>query len=428
MAGVAEASWIRLAILAGALATGSDARGDIPLLSTSDGWELYTRGRIGAFLSYGRGDALPIAQLPEVIPLGGGLNPGSNEIPRLDAAGMPIATAQGTFESMRLRGGVDPNQLGIGLRRRLNDDTSVEAYVALWATIETEAQLKTARVFGDAREGYGEVKSRRWGTLRAGKALELFSRGAYENDVLLHDGYALGFPIEIDTAAPSGGMIGFGVLVAFFAAGFTYTTPNLNGLQLSLGLYDPTTIPAYYERTRYLRPEAELTYDLEAASLRLHLFANWATQAFYAPPDRSVTAYGVGYGGRAQWGPARVGFAGHWGRGLGLQFAFEPIDLGVARDDELRFFDGYSVMGQYALGPVDFNAAWGLSRVLALPVDSAKDATFSLPSQQALSFGIVYHATSALHLDVDYFHAWVKWSLGQSQVMDFINTGVTVTW
>jgi hypothetical protein len=33
-----------------------------------------------------------------------------------------------------------------------------------------------------------------------------------------------------------------------------------------------------------------------------------------------------------------------------------------------------------------------------------------------------------LHLDVDAMHAWVHWSLGEHQIMDFINAGPTVTW
>jgi hypothetical protein len=405
-----------------------EARADVSIVKT-DGWELYTRGRAAAFFSYGWGDADPLARPGEIIPLGGGLDTGSDSIPQIGPDGMPIAGAQSTFQSMRIRSGFVPNQLGIGLRRSMNEDTTLSAYIGIWATIDSESQRKATPVYADAREGYLKLESLRYGTLTAGKALELFSRGALLNDFLYHDGYALGFPGNIDTFGPTAGMIGFGVLAAFFSAGLMYATPTLAGFQLSVGIYDPTTLPGSYEATRYGRPEAELTYDFAGGIVKLHLFANYGNQSFYKPASNdSATAYGVGYGGRFEVGPAHLGVAGHYGRGLGLQYAFQPGAVAVAQDDQLRYFDGYSVLGQVVAGPVDLNAGWGVSRAFALPEDLAPGANISLPWQQAISGGLVCHATEHLHFDVDYIHAWVNWSLGEKQVMDFINSGVIVTW
>jgi hypothetical protein len=407
------------------------ARAEVSLFKTQDGWEVYTQGRVGAFFSYGRGDTLPSPRFGEGIPSGGGLDTGPDAIPKVDANGKLVPTAQDTFESMRLRSGFDPNQLGVGLRRRLSDDWALKTYIAIWSTIEAEAQRKAAAVFADVHEAYLQVSSPKWGTFTAGKALELFSRGALENDVLYHDGYGVGFPYEIDSAGPSGGMIGFGVLVAFYAAGFMYATPSVAGLQLSVGIYDPTTIQGFFERTGVGRPEAEITYDLTADLVKLHLFANGATQSFYKLAGvGGVNAYGVGYGGRLEVGTAHLGVAGHWGRGLGLEYAFQPVGVGVSADYQLRFFDGYSVLGQYVAGSFDFNGGWGMSRVFANPIDVAPGAgvSISLPVQEAISAGIVYHATGELHFDVDYMHAFVHWSLGEKQVMDFLNTGAVVTW
>jgi hypothetical protein len=405
------------------------ARAEVSIVKT-DGWELYTQGRVNAFFSYGWGDAIPIARDGEIIPAGGGLDTGSDTIPPpLGPDGMPPAGAQSTFRSMRLRSGFVPNQLGFGLRRQESDDLTISAYIGIWATIESEAQRKATPVQADAREGYLKVDSKRYGTLTAGKALELFSRGAVENDFLYHDGYGIGFPGNIDNTGPTNGMIGFGVLAAFFSPGLMYATPSLAGIKLSVGVYDPTTLPGNYEATRYVRPEAELTYDLASGPTKLHLFANGAEQKFYKPASNdSVSAYGVGYGGRLEVGPVHLGVAGHYGKGLGLEYAFQPGVVAVTQNGQLRFFDGYSAFAQVVTGPVDLNAGWGLSRVFSTAFDRSGGMNISLPSQQAISGGVVWHVTEHLHLDLDFLHGFVTWSLGEHQNFNFLNSGVIVTW
>ena len=98
-------SRIKLAAAPAALALGmvfgSEARAEVPIAKTSDGWEVYTDGRVDAFFSYGRGDVIPQARPGETLPAGGGLDTGSDAIPKVDATGMPIPNAQGTFESQR---------------------------------------------------------------------------------------------------------------------------------------------------------------------------------------------------------------------------------------------------------------------------------------------------------------------------------------
>jgi hypothetical protein len=411
------------ATLAVGLSLTGGARADVSIVKT-DAWDLFTQGRVGAFFSYGWGDAIPLERPGEFIPLGGGLNTGHDVIPKIGPDGMP---AQGTFRSLRIRSGLATNQLGIGLRRRMSEDTTIMAYIGIWATIDSESQRKVFPVFADAREGYLMVESDRWGSLLVGRALDLFSRGATENDSLYGHGYSLGFPGNIDTFGPTNGMIGFGVLAAFHSPGIAYATPPLVGFQLSVGIYDPTTIPDFYDSTRDARPEAELTYDLASGPLKVHAFANGAFQSFYnAGTNASANAYGAGYGGRIEVGPAHLGVAGHLGRGLGLQWAFQPSLITSSRSLELRWFDGYSVLGQYVVGRFDFNAGWGITRTF--PLDSDGPSNISLPRQWALSAAIVYHATEYLHLDADCFHAEAHWTLGESQVMDFINSGVTVTW
>ena len=424
--------------LAAFLALARPAFAEVSIVKT-DTWELYTTGRVNAFFSYGWGDANPLTLPGENIPLGGGLDTGNDNIPKTNPDGTvlqpPCSTLaecqriQGTFRSMRVRSGFIPNVLGVGLRRQLTDQIKLSAFIGLWATIDSEAQRKESPVYADARQGYLKVETRRWGTLTAGRDLDLFSRGATETDFLYGHGYSLGFPGNIDTFGPTNGLIGFGVLAAFFAPGIVYTTPNFVGLQLSVGVYDPTTLPGFYESTRDARPEGELTYDFTRGPVKLHVFVNGGYQVFYKPgSNASATGEGVGYGLRFEYGPEHLGLSGHYGKGLGLQWAFQPGDISVSPLLELRTFDGYSAFEQIVLGPFDFNVNAGISRTYELDSDRVPGANISLPQQWAVSGAVVYHATENLHFDLDFIHALATWSLGERQEMNFINSGVIVTW
>ncbi|HXU81459.1 MAG TPA: hypothetical protein VN914_08675, partial [Polyangia bacterium] len=241
----------------------------------------------------------------------------------------------------------------------------------------------------------------------------------------------VGFPGNINDRGPTAGLIGFGVLAAFFSPGVMYATPRLGGLQLSLGAYDPTPIPGTWEQTRYPRPEGELTYDYERGSFKLHLFGNGAYQTLYnAALVEHETMLGAGYGGRVEVGPVHLGASGHYGKGLGLAYALQggAVSVGPAPANQLRTFDGYSVLGQLALGRIDVNLGWGISRTYRLQSDIDAGNISILKRQWAASAVLVWHATQRLHVALDYLHGDAAWFLGESQKFDFISTGVTAIW
>jgi hypothetical protein len=415
------------------------ARADVTIAKT-DTWEVYTNGRVGAFMSYGFGDAnpLPSPDMPnEVIIPGGGLDVSIDSMPKTDSMGRAI---QGTFQSMRVRSGFVPNILGLGLHRVVTDRTSLTLYVSLWMTIDSEAQRKTQLIFTQAQEGYLRIDGP-YGSFLAGRALDLFSRGASQNDFMYLHGYSVGFPGNINSTGPTAGLLGFGVLAAFFSPGLVYATPRVAGLQLTAGVYDPTPLPGGYEATRYARPEGELTYDYARGATKLHLFANSQFQSVYKTGSNdSVSSYGVGYGGRLEVGRVHLGVAGHWGKGLGLAYALESDDVSVSQNFELRTFDGYSAIAQYAAGKVDFNVGWGISRVFRLASDDAPDSANNslLKYQMGYAAVIVYHIADYLHFEVEYFRGDAQWfgapvvlaagGPAEHQSFNFISTGAVATW
>jgi len=416
-----------------------------------DGWELYTAGRVNVFLSTAFGDSNPVPPpgTNESIVSGGGLPIYKDSMPA--APGV-----QAKFLNMRLRSGFVPNVFAFGLRRQVTDYTILTAHMALWATIDTEGQRKTEPLFAWVQEWYLKLEGP-WGSVVGGRALDLFSRGASQNDYMYLHGYGLGFPgnVEANPNGSAAGLIGFGVMAAFYSTGISYATPSRFPLQNTIGLYDPTPLPGGWEATRYPRVEDELTFDMTMRSLRLHLFANGEFQSVYqSGSNRRADSYGVGYGARAEVGNLHVGVAGHYGRGLGLFYALEPDDVSVSSSTfELRTFDGYSGVVQYVLGPFDINAGGGISRVFLLDSDNFNpngalnpDGTRLLSSASVLKYqlagaaALVYHARSYLHFDIDYMRVQAQWFgapillanlrgyQAEHQGINFINAGVTVTW
>jgi hypothetical protein len=439
-----KAAQLSIAICA-VILTGRMAAAEVTVVKT-DNWEIYTQGRVGVFFSDSFGDANPVppANLPpginESIVTGGGLSIGKDSMP--SAPGV-----QGKFHNMRLRSGFIPNVFALGLRRQVTEYTTLTAHMALWATIDTQGQRKTEPLLAWVQEWYLKLEGP-WGSIVGGRALDLFSRGATQNDFMYLHGYALGFPgnVEADPNSSAAGLIGFGVMAAFFSSGIAYATPMFAGVQNTVGVYDATPLPGGYEATRYPRFEDELTYDLTTRRMKLHLFANGEFQSVYKSGSNDhANSYGVGYGGRVEFGNLHLGVAGHWGKGLGLFYALEPDNVSVSSSTfELRTFDGYSAIAQYVAGRFDLNGGWGISRVFLLASDSVDPqsgglSTVSvLKSQMAFAAAVVYHARSYLHFSVDYLRAQALYfgapavlALGypaEKQNVNFISAGMTVTW
>jgi hypothetical protein len=432
------------------------ANGEVTIYKSPE-WEVFTDGRVQAFMSYTNGDSLPPilvlnGPMPVNAPLvGGGIGLGE----ALSDSGEAV---QGKVESTRVRSGFTGNIFGFGVRRPMGEDLMLKGYIHINAVIESIDRRKFETVEPDVRQGYLEL-SGSWGSFLAGRSLTLFSRGATEITYLYGFRYGVGFAPAPDNLGPTAGHIGFGVLANGFSAGFAYTTPDLSGLKLSAGIYDPSGIVGSpWERTKYPRPEGELTYDRKLGELGLvHLFVNGAWQKIdERNGKRDVTVSGVGYGGRVELGPVHLGLSGHTGVGLGVSYAFDPNPStygSASQNAELRSFDGFYGQLQIALGKIDLQAGAGITRVKPLPTDrvdtiddDGDDTTFAynddgdpmqndpltqnlLKHQLGFSGGVVYHISDNLHFDVDYFRADFRWQLaGQKQVLNYVNSGLTFDW
>jgi hypothetical protein len=448
-----------------------------------NGWEVYTTGRVGAFVQVLQGDNIPQAYATQVDPTTG--------MPVLDMNGNPLmvpvhgiidggvraglsdpvlapdgSSGQGHLGVSRVGSGFLPNILGVGLRKQAFDQLKVDAFIALWASAGSNNRRTFHANNPDIREAYGRFAGP-WGSVLVGRALSLFSRGAVEIDFLYGHGYGVGNPGGFDDQGPSAGHIGYGILAPVFVAGVVYATPKVHGLQLTAGYYDPaTTVGIYWGRTKYGRAEGELAYDLEQGTFKLHLFASGAWQKIYSlnllqdsmtgenfdiRPSADVLGGAGGF--RVEVGRLHFGAATHHGRGLGIGYFLDGSDANFAINTthELRMFHGAYTQAQVVAGKFDLNAGWGITWIDPLDADSnpnwCRTGTFDMPcsgfsnasgvlrpsasvlkSQMGISGVVVYHLTPGIHFAVDYFFSDVKWQQGEKQIVNGYSLGTTITW
>lgn len=408
------------------------AHAEVTLVEPTNGWEVYTSGRVGAFVEVLQGDGLP------TVPPGVTL---ANEGVTVNANPGPDGTPNtGKLFASRVRSGFLGDILALGVRRKLSETTTVTGHISIWATTETDSERTFLKNLPDEREAYLKIDGP-GGSLLVGRALSLFSRGATEIDFLYGHQYGVGAPNGFSDYGPSGGHIGYGVLASVFVAGVSYATPVFGGFQLTAGYYDPgNLVGQYYGRTKLGRPEAELTYDAKLGNLgKVHVFANGAYQKLYGTQTSdSTSVYGAGAGARLELGNFHLGIAAHSGKGLGVNYFLNQTDSIVNhQSNELRTFDGGYIQTQTIVDKFDFNVGAGITRAHQLTADIDPkyfDPTTMLPrysylkQQFGVSAVVVYHFTDYLHGALDYFRSDVKWWLGQEQVINSFNAGMTVTW
>ena len=408
------------------------------VLVKGDNWDVYTDGRVGAFLSWSVGDGAPVAT--KIITM-----PDGSMVPEVINGGQwPVSAkndsenSQGSVNTMRVRSGFIGNALGVGVRSEVYPGLKASAYIQMWAFVESEGKNKSLPNNADVRQGYGKLEGR-WGSFLAGRTRTLFSRGATDINVLYAHRWGVGFPNKIDSNGPTQGMVGFGVLGSGFGAGLIYGTPVLAGFQLNVGLFDPTALGAGgWSRTQLPRGEAELTFERPFGSLgKVVLFANGAYQKVYkagycvasaanGPCDE--TAEGVGYGGRLEVGPVHLGVAGHYGKGLGLSYALENSYAAMDTLNNLRTFDGYYAQAQVVLRQFDLFAGWGITRVFLTELDKTQPQYSNIKNQIGINGGVVYNLSENVHFDLEYMRAEAHWWLGEKQVLNNFATGMTVNW
>jgi hypothetical protein len=420
------------------------------VIAKIDNWEVYTDGRVAGFWSQANGDASPVGApgvsvvtYPDGMtfrdtPLGGGW-----AFTTTNANTTSNPPVQGTGNMSRIRSGFLGNQFNFGVRGQVTPWTTVTGYVSIWAFIESTGQNKSLTNPADVRQGYAKLEGP-WGSFLAGRTRTLFSRGATDIDVLYAHRFGVGFPNSITSSGPTQGQVGFGVMGSGFGAALIYGTPVLGGFHLNVGAFDPVTLSGTgLNRTEYPRAEAEATFERTfGGNGKVVLFVNGVYQKVYKdgfcdPATNggpcNTTSAGVGYGGRLEVGPVHIGLAGHYGQGLGLNYALENSPGAFDIQGNPRTIDGYYAQSQFVLGRFDLFAGWGITRIFLTTLDKAPTPVDSSPNsiikyQMGTNAGVVFNLTPNVHFDLEYFRAQAAWWLGEKQILNTGAFGMTFNW
>jgi hypothetical protein len=447
------------------------------VLTNVDGWQVYTDGRAGGFVSYTYGDGYPQAtygydaagnfvSTPVHTPLEGiGFRAPTKQNYAIDPSIAPGIYDQGTIDVWRIRSGFISNVFGFGVRGQLTPWTTITTYIQVWAFIENENRQRSTRSLPDMRQGWAKLEGP-WGSLTAGRVRGLFSRGATDINVMYAHRWGVGWPGAIGNVGPTQGMVGFGVLGSGFSSAIVYGTPSLGGLKLDIGIFDPAILQANgaWTRTRLPRPEAELTFERGFGNGwgKVVLFANGAFQKVYkdaqctevldtetgTSAECEATVIGAGYGGRLELGIFRLGLAGHYGQGIGLNYALQADPAAQDYQGNMRRIAGWYAQTMVVIRKFDLFAGWGIAQVLLNQFDrlhrwqdprdptnpNARVEQWSVPKyQMGINGGIVFNATPFVHFDLDVFRAHAAWYgangfPAEKQVVWVFNSGMMVNW
>lgn len=266
----------------------------------------------------------------------------------------------------------------------------------------------------DMREVFFNVDGS-FGTISAGRTLSLFQRQAILKDYTLFGMGALAGP---DGGGTGLGRIGYGYVYPDFRTRFAYITPSVNGLQLSVGVFDPQEAAAgaatalafgtNLSETDTPQFQAELTYNTAFGGGNISAWAGflWQEQEIFAgalgnAAAADVESLGINLGLDITYGGFNVMGSWYTGEGLGQALFSTGAGDGFACNTltctELDN-DGYFVQGSYTFnGKTKVGISYGGS-------DQDGDATVGMRDlgSEMWTIGVYHDVNSWLKLVAEY--------------------------
>ena len=250
-----------------------------------------------------------------------------------------------------------------------------------------------------------------FGTVSFGRTLSIFGRNAILKDMTL---FGVG-SAQVQNGSVAAGRIGRGYTYPNFNARFSYKTPNINGFQAEVGLYDPSTEQTaaigILDETDTPRFEGEVSYTtaFSGGSFQVWVDGLWQdieSSATGATADVQVTGYGVGANVKLN-GFDVVGYY-YNGEGLGrsLQFLGGTRCNGGGTTCQENDADGYYVQGTYTFnGKTKIGASWGESSEDGFSANTGAGlAATSSVDLSMWTVGVYHDINSWLKVIAEYSH------------------------
>jgi predicted porin len=446
-----------LATTAVVLVSAQSAQAEVKL-AEADKWVISTDGRVNGFVSHVWGD-----DRPEGLENLGWV--GFNE-----SGDSGQADAEGKLRKTRIRSGYVPSTLAFNLKKQLASGLNFSGRVEIGFQIANRDPTFVADpTWMEPRAVYLDIAGF-WGSVRAGRDLGLFSRGNLIMNYELGHAYGVGFPCAYELVFGGAcGHVGFGTLWPDFKAQITYTTPSIGDVfELSLGIFDPRTVPTYsWTQTPLPRFEGEaVAHHNFSEGWGFKAWGNGAAQqvgigvdrrdpttmAVIGREDFTQTAWGVGGGAVGYLGPVKAGVSGYAGRGMdGFQFlTFNPIFVGQAPNavvppEKRRFRPSRGILAEASvtIGTTWVMGGFGMAMFDRIPTDypiTAVDVLPLLSEQRGISAGL-FHRIENVVIGLDYFNAHYGFEprlveaddgtqayVNVQQTVHTVNSGATLEW
>lgn len=241
-----------------------------------------------------------------------------------------------------------------------------------------------------------------WGQILAGRELGVYQRQNILTDQTLFGVGATGGNFGLARFGTTLGRIGFGYVYPNFNAQITYSSPAGRPAQFTIGIFDPSEVPADdIDETTLPRLEAEFVYNYESIMF-------WAGGLLQNHKDtgldETMTAVGVSGGIKYATNQFSLVGSGYYGQGIGTTLMFNGGRSSVGGSTDLR--PSYGFIGQATLTPtgskVTFGGSYGQSTLQT--ADDEGDADIN--TNASITGGLYYQATQSLKIVGEGTYAW----------------------
>ncbi len=428
------AAAIGSAALAMAIASPANA---VVVVGGDNGWEVSFDGNVNGFYVNSDIDPLPTQAS------GGAL------------AGATLSALAPDQDVARVRTGLLPAFFSFNAKSPTVNGLTGKARISFAPQINN---ANTESAFGaqiDMREVFFDVDGS-FGTISVGRTLSLFQRKNILTDMTL-------FGVGVHGIQKGGGTtlgrIGSGYVYPQFNSRIAYKTPNMNGFQVEIGMFDPSTIgsetglaatvtdtPAFEAEASYATAfgGGTLMFWIGGAYQEAEFAAGTVNPAAVALGGSSVETTGFHGGVQATYGGFDFVFSGYSGDGVGLTLQYDTDSLdpwGNERDN-----DGFIAQGAYTFnGKTKVGLSYGESNAdetaneatcrnaigaaaiaVACPNGLVNESRAS--EQNAWTVGVYHDVTSWLKLVAEYSAEETEWHGGETHEVDTFSVGGFFFW
>jgi len=237
----------------------------------------------------------------------------------------------------------------------------VKGVIGYWPGINSNGAgvAGVGKTTPDVRTNYLSFGKADFGTMKLGRDVALFQSNAILNDMtLIGVGGGAGSARNINTTL---GGIGAGYIYCEFQPQITYTSPDMNGFKLNLGVFDNKA------------------------------WFGWENQDFSQQGVRTDSASGYEFGAKADIGSLGLMAQTYNGKGIGNVVAYAN---GVDAGGHQRTSRGYLLQATYTMGAVKLGINHGVSKLEKTRWEGAGNVA----NTEGTTLGAYYSLTSNITL------------------------------